>query len=117
MFENFALAAGLSSEELLDGLWRAFGVAVQPAVQRTELRPAAERQYRQADMNRRTKALIASSLAGAIVASLMMTMAWRHNPQGRFHEDAVGGGALIHLRHRARKGLTMRWIDALERRP
>jgi hypothetical protein len=47
-------------------------------------------------MSSRTKALIASSLAGAIVAALMMAIAWQHNPQGRFHEDALEGGVLIH---------------------
>lgn len=47
-------------------------------------------------MSSRTKALITASLAGVLVAGLMMAMAWQHNPQGRFHEDVVDGGVVIH---------------------
>jgi hypothetical protein len=47
-------------------------------------------------MRGRTKALIVSSLAGLLAASLMMAMAWEHNPQGEFHEDALDGHMLIH---------------------
>jgi hypothetical protein len=47
-------------------------------------------------MSGRSKALIASAVAGLLVASLMMAMAWQHNPQGRFHESGVDGRTVIH---------------------
>jgi len=37
----------------------------------------------------------AATISGLMVASLMMYVAWRHNPQGAFHEER-GGAVTIH---------------------
>src|SRR5262245_3640712 len=48
-------------------------------------------------MKRPAQILIACSiLLGLLAASLMMFVAWEHNPQGAFHEDHLDGTTTIH---------------------